>query len=412
MLTRKFFTRLISWINDFLQRDYYSKASALTFYSLLSIVPVLAVAFGVAKGFGFDENLKEEILNHFQEQQEIANYLIQFAYSLLKHAQGGIIAGVGILFLFWSVFTLFSNIESTLNQIWNVRVSRAFMRRFSDYLAMMLICPIIFLASSSLTVYISTQVAETAKTSEFVHAISPLFFFALRLSPFVLSWLLFSFLYLFVPNTKVSFFSGLAAGILAGTAFQLWQWLYIYFQSSISSYGAIYGSFAALPLFLLWLQYSWFIVLVGALVSFEIENGLSLPSSRLGPTRLACAKLLSLNVVLHCIHAFSNGKPPLNDHDLVRLTGTPLNAIRNVLTILKGGNLLAEEVSGYQPARDIHKITLQDVCEAVDRSLAFVAPLQETEQVKRLDHSLQQLIQTAAASKENIPLYRILETGD
>ena len=396
-----------NWVQEFIQKDYFSKASALTYYSLLSIVPVLAIAFGIAKGFGFETSLEKEILYRFQEQKELANLVIKFAYTWLEHARGGLIAGIGIIFLFWSVFTLLSSIENVLNEIWNVKEARSVPRRFSDYLAIILICPIVVFISSSLTIYISTQVTETARTNDWIHAVSPYYFQLLRLSPFVLSWILFSFLYIFVPNTKVSFYTGITAGILAGTAFQLWQWLYIHFQTSISNYGAIYGSFAALPLFLLWMQYSWLIVLIGAEGAFHLENALTLPKPRLGPTLNVSAKVVGLMISYQCVHAFARGEPPLTDRQLVRLTGTPLNYVRNLISILQKSGILTATRRGYQPARDIHTMTIKDVCDAIDESLCFDAPIQETAEVKQIHSHLEKLDDATTSAEANIPLYNL-----
>lgn len=401
----KILTVISAWIQDFFEKDYFSKASALTFYSLLSIVPLLAIAFGVAKGFGFETNLEQEILGHFPEQKEVANLAIKFAYSWLSHVKGGLIAGIGIIFLFWSVLTLLSSVETTLNEIWNVKQMRSLARRFSDYLAMMLILPIVFFVSSSLTVFISTQVSESARTNGLIHVVSPYYFHLLRISPFLLSWILFFFLYTFVPNTKVSFTTGIVSGILGGTIFQLWQWLYINFQTSISSYGAIYGSFAALPLFLLWLQYSWLIVLGGADIAFHLENALSLPQTQLGPTRQVSARVIGLIITYHCVNAFSKGEPPLTDRHLVQVTGTPLNYVRTLLDILQKSAILTQTRQGYLPARDIHTMTIKDVIDAINNHLCFDAPIQETLEVKHLETYLDKLDAALEAAEANVPLY-------
>lgn len=403
----KAYKRFIAWITEFIETDYYSLASSLSFYSLLSIVPVLAIAFGVAKGFGFEENLQEEILYRFQEQQETAKLLIQFAYSMLKQVKGGLIAGIGIVFLFWSVLALLSNVENALNGIWKVNEARSIPRRFSDYLAIILVLPIVFFISSSLTVYIATNVTEGARTSDFVHAVSPFFFFFLKISPYILSMIAFSFIYLFVPNTKVSPYSGILAGIVAGSAFQFWQWLYILFQSSISSYGAIYGSFAALPLFLIWLQYSWLILLFGAHISFQLDNRLSLPSKKLGENRVVSATLVGLTITYHCVHAFSRGEAPLTDRLLVHLTGTPLNYIRVLLGILQKSNILLVSKKGFVPARDIHTMTIKDVSDAIDHGLCFEAPIQETPEVKLISTYLAKLDMTLAKAEANVSFFQL-----
>ena len=298
---------LIDAGRGFVEDDCYSKASALTFYSLLSIVPVLAVLFGIAKGFGFEQALEVEISQHFAEQRELTDKLIQFAYSWLQTVKGGLIAGVGAVALLWSVLSLLNNIEAALNAIWKTRIARPYSRKISDYLATMVICPIFFVTSSSITVFLNTQIAQSAQSNVLVEAVSPFLLLILKLFPFFLSWILFTFVYYFMPNTKVYLRSALIAGILAGTAFQIWQWLYIRFQIGASSYGAIYGSFAALPLFLVWLQISWLILLAGAEVAFELENDLFIPSRHLTPLPGKAAALL---ITFRSVEAFAKGFPP------------------------------------------------------------------------------------------------------
>lgn len=248
------------------------KASALTFYTLISIVPFLAVTFGIATGFGFEQFLENEIKSYFKEQEEVITYAIRFARSALQNAKGGVIAGVGLIALLWTNLSLLATIENALNDIWHVRQPRSWAKKLTDYLAVMIICPIFFVVSSSVSVYLMTQLAETAKESHLLELMSPFLLFILRLVPFFLSVLLFVVMYLFIPNVRVRVRPRIIAGIFAGIAFQCWQWIYIRFQVEIASYGAIYGTFAALPLFLVWLQVSWLIVLAGAELASHIEN--------------------------------------------------------------------------------------------------------------------------------------------
>ena len=187
-------------VRGFIEDDCYSKASALTYYSLLSIVPVLAVLFGIAKGFGFEQALEKEIIVRFSEQREVMDRLIQFAYTWLHNAKGGIIAGIGTVVLLWSILGLLSNVENALNAIWKIPVGRSYSRKISDYLASMLICPIFFVTSSSITVFLSTQIEATAHSNVIAEAVSPLLLYILKLFPYFLSWVLFTFIYLFMPE--------------------------------------------------------------------------------------------------------------------------------------------------------------------------------------------------------------------
>jgi membrane protein len=394
----------------FIEDDCYAKASALTFYSLLSVVPLLAVLFGIAKGFGFEKALELDLNERFIEQKEVVEKLIQFAYSWLENVRGGVIAGVGTVVLLWSVLGLLNNIETALNAIWKTSVARPYSRKISDYLAALIICPIVFVISSSLTVYLSTQLTQTAHSNVLVEAVSPVLLFILKLFPFFLSWVLFTFMYLFMPNTKVYLRSALIAGVAAGTAFQIWQWIYIRFQIGVSSYGAIYGSFAALPLFLIWLQVSWLILLAGAEVAFEIENDLFVPSRRLVPLSNKAAALL---MTYRCIEAFIKGEPPKTDRSLSHELGMSLNHIQAIVEALQRENILSavsskRKMIGYQPARHVEAITFMAVCQALDKSNELQASVQESPQLEKIQAYLQGTEQELERAPQNEPLYKAL----
>lgn len=409
--SHSFWKRIIRVLYDatrgFIEDDCYSKASALTFYSLLSIVPVLAVLFGIAKGFGFDKALEFEISERFAEQRELMDKLIQFAYSWLHNVQGGIIAGIGTVALLWSVLGLLSNIESALNAIWKTPLSRPYTRKISDYLATMVICPIFLATSSGITVFLNTQITQTAQSNILVEAVSPLLLFILKLFPFFLSWVLFTFVYLFMPNTKVLLRSALIAGIVGGTAFQLWQWIYIKFQIGAASYGAIYGSFAALPLFLIWLQISWLILLAGAELAYEIENDFFIPNRNIVPISCKAAALL---ITFRCVEAFVHARPPQTDQSLAKELGISLNHLHGLLEALQKENILSavsykNTTIGYQPARAIEAITFTKVCEAIDKSNELMASVQDSAHLTKIQDYLKQTEKTLEQSPLNQPIY-------
>ena len=262
-------------VRGFDEDKCFTRASSLTFYTLLSIVPVVAMLFGVAKGFGFEkilENKLRELVVKLPGQEEVLNKVIEYAQSLLETTKGGVIAGVGLVLLFWSVVKVLSHIEASLNDIWEIREPRTWGRKFSDYLAVMLISPMLILVSSSATVFITTQITQLTTKIKLLGMISPLIFLSFKLIPYLLIWILFTIIYVLMPNTKVNLKAGLVAGIIAGTIFQIVQWGYISFQIGTAKYNAIYGSFAALPLFLMWVQISWWVVLFGAELSFAHQN--------------------------------------------------------------------------------------------------------------------------------------------
>ncbi|MHB0945988.1 MAG: YihY/virulence factor BrkB family protein, partial [Sedimentisphaerales bacterium] len=217
-------------VRGFIEDKCKFRASALTFFSILSIVPIIALIFGVAKGFGFEKMVEKELMQKMEGQTEVATKILDFANSLLANVHGGVVAGIGVLFLFWTVINVLSNIENSFNDIWGVKAPRTFARKFSDYISMTLVCPFLLVISGSLTVVISSQIKNIIQSFPIFHFIGPLVLVLLNLLPYVALWVVFTFIFMFMPNTKVKFTSGLLAGIVAGTILQITQLIYIKFQ--------------------------------------------------------------------------------------------------------------------------------------------------------------------------------------
>lgn len=263
-------------IRKFLGDDCYGKASALSYYTLLSLVPILAVAFGIAKGFGFDHSLENQIMETFYQQKELATKVITFAKTMLEQTHGSLIAGVGALALFWTSFGLLGNLERTLNSIWGAASERPLFRRIIDFLPLLIFLPFFFVASSSATFLIITKTVEITEKLGLYQDIKPFIYLLYYGLLIAVSWLLIAFIYIYLPNRKPHYPSIIAASLITAISFQAAQWAYIHFQVFLTSYNAIYGSFAAIPLFLLWLQVSWLLVLAGA----ELASVLASPSRK------------------------------------------------------------------------------------------------------------------------------------
>lgn len=417
---RRFFTKLSYIIKGsvlaFISNNDYLKASALTYYTLISIVPFLAVAFGIASGFGFAAYLEEQLKLSFQEQPEVVGYAIQFARSMLQNTQGSVIAGVGVIALLWTNLSMLNNIEYALNQIWKVKQPRSWSKKFADYLAAMIICPIVFVASSSLSVFIATQITRTAKENYLVGFVSPYLLFLLKLTPFLLSILLFIVIYLFIPNTQIRVRPRVIAGIFAGCAFQLWQWLYIRFQVEISSYGVVYGTFAAFPLFLLWLQVSWLILLGGAEMAAHIENEMShVISYDSKGMRKASMKELGLLTLYRCIRAYTSGDAPMTALQIAQEFGVPLLTVQQMIDILEEGGLLVEvsirgsEKVGYQPSRDAKLYTISEVCNSIDQPQEWHVDVETSPDLERISKCLQEFETMTKESAANLTLQDIID---
>lgn len=393
----EYFRTLMFSVRGFEEDHCALRASALTLYSLFSVVPVAAMAFGIAKGFGFEKMLEQQLLENIPGQEEGILYIIDFARKLLENTQGGLVAGIGVIVLFWSVMKVLGNIESSFNHIWKVRESRSFIRKFSDYLSIMLIAPVLVISASSMSVFISVKVRDITENTELLEVFSPFILSTLKLSPYVIIWVLFFFIYIFMPNTRVKFWSAVFAGVLAGTIYQLVQAGYIYFQVKISNYNAIYGSFAALPFFVMWLQLSWFVVLFGAEVSFFHQHRNTWHSyqyyERLSPY---LRKLLALHIAHILVKNFAQGHPPLNAEQLTRQTRISLALVQQSLDLLLESEIISKtpvkrEIDiAYQPAKPLDLLSVRFVLTALERRGIEDARALQTSYIEQLAKFLEQ----------------------
>ncbi|MFH1370702.1 MAG: YihY/virulence factor BrkB family protein [Planctomycetota bacterium] len=387
------------------------RASALTLFTLLSIVPVLAVMFGIAKGFNLQGRVAAQVLERLKGQEEVANRIIAFANALLDKASGGLVAGIGIAILLWTIISLLSNIESSFNLIWGVVKPRSFGRKFSDYLAMMLLCPILLAIAASATAFASDQIRLVIEKIPLLQKLGPVFWLLLKLLPYCTIWIAFTFIFIFMPNTKVKFKSALIAGIVAGTIFQLAQWAYLNFQFLIAKKYAIYGSFAALPLFLIWLQTSWLIVLFGAEVSFAHQN---VETYEFEPDCLSVSHsfktLLSMLIMQRLVKNFCDGKKPCDASGLSHELDIPIRLVRQILYELSESGVASEVRKGedkelaYQPAIDAEKITVKFVIDRLEQRGTSDIPVAKSNELDKLSDSLRQFGELIEKSPANVLL--------
>lgn len=384
------------------------RASALTFYSLLSIVPVVAMIFGIAKGFGFEEMLEVQLQETMSGNPEIIEEVMKFANSMLENTKGGLIAGVGVIILFWSVMKVLGNIENSFNDIWEIKRSRAIVRKFTDYLTIMLLAPILMILSGSVTVFITTQISNITESISLLGYFSPIIEFLIKLIPYSLVWLLLTFIYIVMPNTKVDFKSAFFAGIIAGTGFQLTEWIYINGQIGVGKYNAIYGSFAALPLFLGWLQISWLIVLFGAELSFAHQNvdryELEIDSSDMSYSQ---KRILSLFITHLVVKKFLKGEMALTANDISDKLKIPIRIVRQILFDLQEVHIVSEiktddpKVVTYQPAISVNLISVKFVIEALEAKGMIELPAVENNELLVIQEIMKDFQGEIAESKSN-----------
>jgi membrane protein len=398
---------LLAW-RGFQKNRISLHASGLTFYSLLSVVPIAALAFGISKGFGFEERLEKMIRGLFEGREDlkaVADYIIDFANNMLNGINGGFIAGIGLIVLFWSVMQLLGNIEDSLNAIWEIKKARPFIRKFSDYLSMMLVLPVLFLLSSTVTVYLSNYVTDN---TGFLQYIGPVVTFLIKLLPYISIYLLFTLLYVVMPNTKVNFRYGLYAALISGTIYQIIQWIYIQFQVGVSHYGAIYGSFLAVPLFLVWLQLSWLIVLLGAELSFAYQN-IEKYEFELGALHIPLDKkrLVTFLILHQIIKGFMLGNQPLSASQISHKLEIPIRLVRDIIFDLNESGLIAETNTdsprerAFLPAIDINLLTITYVQNKLDMHGQDMSLAGQNEDLKSLMIVRSELFKTMEKSPAN-----------
>lgn len=354
---------IILAVRGFNSENLQTKASALTYSTFLAIVPLLAVLVGVAKGFGFQSTVREELLYYFPGHEMELNKAFEYVENYLAQAQGGIFIGIGLALLFYTVINLISSIEDTFNDIWQIKKSRPWYRKISDYLALFLILPILMTASSGLSIFASTL--QNSFLSEYVF-LTPIVEFSLNVVPYFFTIMAFTGLYLSLPNTKVRFVNGLVAGVIAGCAFQFFQLIYISGQIWVSKYNAIYGSFAALPLLLLWLQLSWLICLFGAELSYASQNVKKFSFERDSKNISRRYKdFLTLLIASLIVKRFVGGEKPYTADELSEAYRIPIRLTTDILYLLTELGIVNEVNYGdderiiyYQPAVDVNRITV------------------------------------------------------
>lgn len=340
--------------------DTIVRSAALTFYTLISIVPILALVFAVVKGFGLLDGLIDDLYALFPQNVEVLDYMVEFARKALANTQGGLIALVSVVTLFWAVIRVFGSVESAFNNIWEVQSSRNIARQYLNYIVIAMVAPILWLVASTMGGYL-LRFFDAGNTF--------LGILLSKLSALVIIWGSFTLIYAVVPNTKVLWRSAFMAGIVAGTVFMLFQWGYLYLQGWMTSYNAIYGSFA------------------------EERESLGISNDR--------RRRIILAVMLQVVHRFRENEGALPVDELRRRLSLPTRIVNDVLHQLVRTGLLIEirnpdddrEVA-FAPGRDIHEMTLYNIFRTIDNYSSTRLYFAATEETRRIDRALDEL-QTA-----------------
>lgn len=391
------------------------RASALTFYSMLSIVPVLAMAFGIAQGFGFRKSWSQWLRQNFSGQEDVLDEIIAFVDNLLANVNGGVVAGAGLIFLFWTVLQLMNNIEESLNTVWETDRPRTWERKFTDYLTVVLIAPVLVFISSGITVFVTGQIESALSLLSIDRYVQPAVEFIGQLIPYALIWLLLTLVYMIMPNVNVKFQSALAAGILAGALYQITQWGYITFQIGVSRYGAIYSTFAALPLFMIWLQLSWLIFLFGAEISFAHQNVARYKVEKETVVlSLRELKLLTLLVAMRAVQKFQRGEKPPSAADLAHELNLSAHYVDYLLDYLIQAGILCraavpepDQEKVYLPCQNVDRLTIQYVLSKIESVNPAEKDFSGSEDSEKLKEILDDFDNTLSSSPANKKLAEI-----
>jgi membrane protein len=393
----------------FIKAQLQQGASTLTYYTLLALVPVLVILLGVTRGFMQEKVLVEFLIERFSNQKEVIGQLIVFADAALEELKHGWIAGIGILVLLWSAIKILFHLEISLNTVWNVKKGRPIVRKFSDYLAMILFSPLLFLVANGLIFYLSTKIGTFKKEGFFFQEVGLFLFFLYNILPYFLTSFLFTFIYMFMPNTRVRFIPALYGGLIAGALYQIIQWIYLVFQINVTRYNAVYGTFAAFPLFLIWVHLSWLILLLGGKIAYAFQN---VDAYEFVTEDFSLSHqfktILSLRIAYLCIQNYCGEKPPPTEGEISNILSIPLILNRQLLSSMVEVGILSEvkrdeDEMGFAPALPLDTLTIKRIIDMIDRRGETI-PLPPSREVEVIIKTLDEFKNLIERANANIPL--------
>ena len=335
-----------------------------------------------------------------------------YVENYLAQASQGIFIGIGLIFLLWTLISLMSNVEDTFNHVWCITAKRSLQRKFTDYSALFLLLPLLMLCSAGISIFMSDAVQHVFAGNR----LSPVAQRRLAFTPTVIAWIIFTAAYYLVPNTRVKFTGALFAGVLCGTTFQLVQWLFVTGQVYVSKYNAIYGSFAFLPLLLVWLQLSWLIALSGVVLTYAWQNFDRVNySNKVKDISQAYANDMAVAVLAFAAKRFKQHEPPITASELISGYDVPGPLVKDVLERLKRAGLITavtrqdgKSEEGYQPAFDPDDLT-------VNTALNALASVGHANFIVKADTRFESLLKGIASLREqqqqavdDIPLLSLL----
>lgn len=345
-------------VRGFTSKNLNDTAKALTYSLIFAVVPILAMIVAIAKGFGVADVIETQLNASFLGETGMVPTIMAMVQRYLETAQGGLFIGIGILILLWAVYSFFQSVETAFNRIWNVKKSRSILRQATTYIAIVVLIPVLIICSAGITIAVNSTVGELE---------------GVEMLQFVIVWLLFTVMYIAVPNTKVKFISALIPGILMGTLFQLLQMLSVYLIAFLSRTSIVYGAFATIPILMTWLQYTSLLILIGAQMSYAIQNNEEFEYEKDVNTMSRRYKdFIMVYLLSVIIKRFEADEVPLAAHELAIRDNLPIRVVNQLLSRLVETGILREvyvedrEEKTFQPALDTHKISVGMVFERIE----------------------------------------------
>lgn len=370
-------TRLIKTLNlsvsSFFDSRLQLQSMSLTYSTVLSIVPAFALILAIGRGFGLQDILQKDIYAFFPSQVQAISAGFRFVDSYLATASQGIFVGIGLIMLLWTIISLLSQIEDAFNTIWCVKKGRTIYQKFTDYISICLLIPVLMVCSSGVTFFMTDVIRDQLG----LHFLTPVLNFILEFAPLVLSWLAFSLSYYLIPNTKVKLRYAMIAGAFSAIGFQILQLIFMNGQLYVSKYNAIYGSFAFLPLLLIWLQFSWLLLLSGGVVCYSMQNVFTYKI--IGDiSTLSTTAWHNLSVIVMAVIArrFLDRRPPVTRDELAREYYLPVKIVDVIVTRLCKVGLvnivdLDNDTTGLAPAVSMEDFTLAEFYREIDGKELF-----------------------------------------
>lgn len=398
-------------IHDFLQDRCMLRASALTYSSLLAIVPLLALTFALLKAFGVQNTLEPMLLEKLNVgSQEAVSSILQY----VNNTQVGKLGVYGLLFLLVAVTSLLSNIEDSFNHVWGVKGMRPLIRRFSDYLSVLMVGPVLVISAMSMTSSLtSNRLVQRLIDMEVVGSLILTLF---KMGPYLLMWIAFAILYVFMSNTRVEWPAAFAGGILGGTLWQLAQWSYVNFQVGVAKYNAIYGTMAALPIFMIWVYISWNIVLLGLEFTYARQNlqtgGRDLHGNEVSRNSYERVALIILAVLAG---RFFRAEKPVGKERLAQQLGVPPRLCDHILSELVGLGYVSETCARttnrrrYQLGRAAESMQVYGILEGLRGHGEEVLHLNDRQEVSVVNEVLSRFARVRQAELGEMNLKSLLE---